>query len=80
METGIFQGIYSRMISIGYRSGSVDEAMKKVADFYEEELDEKIQGILSMLEPTIIVILSLIIGSILISVMLPMLAVMNGIG
>lgn len=79
-KTGIFQGIYSQMISIGYRSGSLDEAMSKVADLYEEEVEEKVQGVLSVLEPTIIVILSLIIGSILLSVMLPMLAVMNGIG
>ena len=79
-QAGILKGIYSHMILIGYRAGSVEEAMSKVAQLYEDEVDQKIEDILSVLEPAMIVILSVIIGSILLSVMLPLMAVMTEIG
>lgn len=79
-QTGIFKGIYCQMITIGYKAGSMEQAMSRAADIYEEELEQKIQSILSVLEPTMIAVLSVIIGSILLSVMLPLMAVMSGMG
>lgn len=79
-ETGIFKGIYGQMILIGYRAGSAEESIERVADLYEEEVDRKLQGLLSILEPSMIALLSVIVGGILLSVMLPLMTAMSGIG
>lgn len=71
-ETGLFTGIYARMISIAGRTGSTDEIMAQIADRYEEEIYTKITGYIAALEPTLVIILSVIVGVILLSVMLPL--------
>ena len=79
-KTGIFTGIYARMISIGYKTGALDSLMEKIAATYEEEIDQRLARLISVLEPTLVVILSVIVGLILLSVMLPLLGIMSGIG
>lgn len=79
-KTGLFTGIYARMISIGYKTGALDTLMEKIAAAYEEEIDQRLARIISVLEPTLVVILSIIVGLILLSVMLPLLGIMSGIG
>lgn len=74
----IFPGLYARMASIGSRTGSMDEVMKKIASCYEEEIDEQIDGLISAIEPTLVIILSIIVGIILLSVMLPLVSIMAG--
>lgn len=74
----IFPGLYSRMVSIGFRTGSVDEAMKKIADSYEVEIEEQIQRLVAAIEPTLVIILSVLVGIILLSVMLPLVSLMSG--
>ena len=54
--------------------------MRKVADQYEEEADTAIQNTLSVLEPTLVAILAVVVGIILLSVMLPLVGIMSGIG
>lgn len=75
-EAGIFTGIYARMASIGDRTGTLDEVMQDIADRYQEEIDQKFTGIIAALEPTLVIILSLIVGMILLSVMLPLMGIM----
>lgn len=79
-ETKIFSSMYSRMITIGYKTGSVDKVLEKIADGYEQEVDDKITNLISVLEPTLVIILSVIVCMILLSVMLPLMAIMSGIG
>lgn len=79
-ETEIFSGIYSKMVSVGFKTGSVDTVMRKLADRYEEEIDARISDILSLLEPTLVAVLSVIVGMILLSVMLPLMGIMSSIG
>ena len=79
-ETGIFSNMYSRMISVGFRTGSVDKVLEKIAVGYDEEVDEKMTNLISVLEPTLVIILSVVVSLILLSVMLPLMGVMGSIG
>lgn len=80
VKADMFTGVYARMLNVGYKTGSVDTVMRKLADRYEEEVDDQIGGVISVIEPTLVVILSLIVGMILLSVMLPLMGVMSSIG
>ena len=80
VQAEIFSGVYSRMIAVGFRTGAVDSVMKKIAQRYEEEIDTEISHILSILEPTLVAVLSVIVGMILLSVMLPLMGIMSSIG
>lgn len=76
----IFSILYSRMIAVGFRTGNVDIIMDKIAKNYEKETDTKIYNIISVLEPTLVIVLSLIVGLILLSVILPLMGIMASIG
>ena len=78
-ETGIFSGIYGRMTSLAARAGSMDTVMTDIAEKYEDELDSRLNHMLSVLEPTLVIILSVIVGIILLSVMLPLMGIMSGL-
>lgn len=78
--TGIFTSMYARMIMIGFKAGSIDTVMDQIAESYEEQVDLSIARFLSILEPTLVILLSFIVGLILLSVLLPLLGIMSGIG
>lgn len=78
--SGVFSKIYASAIAIGSKTGSMDDIMQQICISYEETTDEKIQRFLSMLEPTLVIILALFIGIILISFLLPLLGIMSSIG
>lgn len=78
-ETKIFTGIYSRMTSLAGKAGVMDETMSKIAEQYEDEIDAEISSFISILEPTLVIILSVIVGVILFSVMLPLMGIMAGL-
>lgn len=79
-QADIYSGLNARMISIGYKTGSSDTALEKISVSCQEEADIRIQNMVSALEPTIVAVLSILTGLILLSVMLPLLGVMSGIG
>jgi type IV pilus assembly protein PilC len=70
-NTGVFPTMVLQMASIGEESGSLDHMLGKAAEFYEEEVDEMVKGLSSLMEPFIIVILGVLIGGIVISMYLP---------
>ena len=78
--TGIFSHVHSRMVTVGFKSGNIDIILKRIADSYEKETDKKLQNIISVLEPTLVIILSVIVGFILLSVILPLTGIMSSIG
>lgn len=80
VKAGIFSGTYGRMVSIGFKSGKTDEVMSTVAARYEIETDREISHFVSILEPTLVAVLSIIVGMILLSVMLPLMGIMSSIG
>ena len=69
--TGVFPTMVLQMASIGEESGSLDHMLAKAAEFYEEEVDEMVKGLSSLMEPFIIVILGTLIGGIVVSMYLP---------
>lgn len=79
-EAHIFNGMQERLMVIGYETGASDEVMEQSADLYQKELQDQIQKMISILEPTLVGILCVIVGIILLSVMLPLVGIMAGIG
>ncbi len=71
-ETGVFPPMVTQMIGVGEKTGGLDEMLGKIADFYDEEVDEAVSALTSVIEPIIIVIMGAIIGGILIAMYLPM--------
>jgi type IV pilus assembly protein PilC len=69
--SGVFPTMVLQMASIGEESGSLDHMLGKAAEFYEDEVDEMVKGLSSLMEPFIIVILGVLIGGIVVSMYLP---------
>jgi len=80
LSSGVFSKMYASLIAIGYKTSAMDEVMLKISQAYENETDERIHKFVTILEPTLIIILSFFIGLILISFLLPLLGIMSGIG
>jgi type IV pilus assembly protein PilC len=70
-ETGLFPNMVVQMLAIGEETGSVDGMLAKVADFYEEEVDNMVDGLSSLLEPMIMAVLGVLIGGLVIAMYLP---------
>ncbi len=69
--TGVFPTMVIQMCAIGEESGSLDQMLGKAAEFFEDEVDEAVKGLSSLLEPFIIVILGTLIGGIVVAMYLP---------
>ncbi|HRP29886.1 MAG TPA: type II secretion system F family protein [Burkholderiaceae bacterium] len=69
--TGVFPTMVLQMCAIGEESGALDQMLGKAAEFYEDEVDEAVKGLSSLMEPFIIVILGVLIGGIVVSMYLP---------
>ncbi|MBR6627626.1 MAG: type II secretion system F family protein [Lachnospiraceae bacterium] len=76
---GIFSGVYTRMASLGEKTGTMDHVMERIAGLYRDDVDERINNLLALLEPTLVILLSLLVGIILLSVMLPLIGIMSAI-
>lgn len=78
-ECGVFPGVYARMASAAFRAGSLDTAMRTISDRCQEEADQRIDRAVSLVEPTLVAVLSVLVGAILLSVILPLMGVMSGL-
>lgn len=78
-NVGIFTGIYARMVTVAFKTGAMDTVMEKLASRYEEETNTQINNIISVVEPALVAILSVVVGIILLSVMLPLMSIMTAI-
>ena len=67
----VFPSLVTQMVAIGEESGALDAMLGKVADFFEEEVDEAVAGLASLMEPLIMVILGVLIGGMVIAMYLP---------
>jgi type IV pilus assembly protein PilC len=70
-EVGVFPNMVVQMVAIGEESGSLDSMLGKVADFYEEEVDNMVDALSSLMEPLIMAILGVLIGGLVIAMYLP---------
>ena len=71
-ESGVFPPMVTQMISVGEKTGGLDEMLQKIADFYDEEVDAAVSALTSIIEPVIVVAMGLVIGCIMIAMYLPM--------
>lgn len=78
-EKGVMPALAVQMMSIGEETGELDQMLIKVGQFYEDEVEQAIKALTSMLEPLMIVVIGGMVGSILLSMYLPMFAVMDQI-
>ncbi len=79
-ETGLFTGVYARMVNIGVKTGAIDDVMRQIAEQYDDEIEQGMASAIAKLEPTLVAILSVAVGMILLSVMLPLMGIMSNIG
>ena len=70
-NVNVFPNMVTQMVSIGEESGSLDQMLGKVADFYEAEVDEAVESLSSLMEPLIMVILGVLIGGLVVAMYLP---------
>jgi type IV pilus assembly protein PilC len=70
-ETAVFPAMVVQMIGVGEATGALDTMLAKIADFYEEEVDTAVAGLLTLLEPVMIALLGGVVGGIVIAMYLP---------
>jgi type IV pilus assembly protein PilC len=70
-ESGIFPPMVCQMVAVGENTGSLDSLLKKVAEFYEDEVDNAVANLTALMEPVIMIVLGVIIGGLVISMYLP---------
>jgi type IV pilus assembly protein PilC len=79
-ETKVFPVMVVQMINVGEQTGALDQMLSKVADFYEDEVDTAVAGLVKLIEPLMIVVLGGIIGVIVTAMYLPMYTILGSIG
>ena len=70
-DTKVFPAMVTQMIGVGEATGALDTMLAKIADFYEEEVDTAVAGLLTLLEPIMIAVLGIVVGGIVIAMYMP---------
>lgn len=73
-KSPVFPNMVVQMIGVGEETGSLDQMLTKIADFYDQEVDAAVKGLTSMMEPIIIVVMGVVIGGIVIAMFMPMMS------
>ena len=71
-DTKVFPPMVVQMINVGEQTGALDQMLSKIADFYEEEVDTAVQGLMKLIEPLLITFLGGVIGTIVTAMYMPM--------
>ncbi len=79
MESGVFPIMVTRMIDVGERTGALESMLSKIAEFYEDQVDNTVAGLTSLIEPILIVFLGVVVGFIVISMFMPMFKMIDAI-
>jgi len=79
-ETKVFPPMVVQMIGVGEQTGALDAMLNKIAEFYEDEVDNAVAGLMKLMEPVMIAILGLVIGTIVVAMYLPMFDLITKIG
>ncbi|MDA3797584.1 MAG: type II secretion system F family protein [Kiritimatiellae bacterium] len=78
--SGIFPGMVISMVDVGEETGALPEMLIRIADNYDDEVDNAVEGMTAAIEPILIIFLALIVGGIVIAMFMPMMSIMGGIG
>jgi type IV pilus assembly protein PilC len=76
-ETRVFPAMVTQMIGVGEATGALDTMLSKIADFYEDEVDTAVAGLLTLLEPLMMAVLGIIVGGIVISMYMPIFSLIS---
>jgi type IV pilus assembly protein PilC len=79
-ETKVFPAMVVQMINVGEQTGALDQMLSKIADFYEDEVDTAVAGLMKLMEPVMIAVLGAVIGTIVAAMYLPLYSVLSKIG
>ncbi|MCR4622477.1 MAG: type II secretion system F family protein [Clostridiales bacterium] len=78
-RAGLFEELHNRLITMGSATGRDDQVLAKLAGLYEEQVEDEITRLVSIIEPTLVALLSVVIGAVLLSVMLPMAGILSSL-
>ena len=79
-KSAVFPPMVISMINVGEQTGGLDEMLSKIADFYDEEVDAAVSGLLSLMEPVMIVFLGVVVGGMVVAMYLPIFDMVNAAG
>ncbi len=79
-STGVFPNMVVQMVAIGEESGSIDAMLSKIADIYEQQVDDAVDGLSALLEPLIMSVLGVLVGGLIIAMYLPIFQLGNVVG
>jgi len=78
--SGVFPSMVCQMIAVGESTGALDAMLEKIADFYDEEVDQAVENLTAMIEPMMIVFLGVVVGGLIVSMYLPIFKMAGAIG
>lgn len=79
-KADIFPPMVTQMVAVGEETGSIDSMLEKIADFYDQEVEATIKSLTSLLEPLMMVVIGLLVGSIVVGMYLPIFSIINTVG
>jgi type IV pilus assembly protein PilC len=79
-QTKVFPSMVVQMINVGEQTGALDQMLSKIADFYEDEVDVAVAGLMKLIEPVMITVLGAVIGTIVAAMYLPLYSILSKIG
>lgn len=79
-EAKVFPGMVCQMISVGEATGALDVMLSKIADFYDEEVDQAVENLTSMMEPLIMLFLGIVVGGFVIAMYMPIFTMASSVG
>jgi len=79
-QSNVFPPMVTQMINVGEQTGTIDEMLDKIADFYDDEVDTAVEALLSAMEPMLIVFLGVIVGGMIVAMYLPIFDMINVVG
>ena len=79
-ESGVFPSMVCQMISVGESTGALDDMLGKIADFYDEEVDQAVENMTALIEPFMLVFLGVVIGGLVVSMYLPIFKMAGAMG
>jgi type IV pilus assembly protein PilC len=78
--SGVFPSMVCQMIAVGESTGALDAMLEKIADFYDEEVDQAVENLTSMIEPMMIVFLGVVVGGLIVAMYLPIFQMAGTLG
>jgi type IV pilus assembly protein PilC len=78
--SGVFPAMVCQMIAVGESTGALDAMLEKIADFYDDEVDQAVENLTAMIEPVMIVFLGVIVGGLIVSMYLPIFKMAGAVG